>query len=27
VEQGDRYLIYYGGADTYVGVAEAPRIH
>lgn len=27
VEQRDRYLIYYGGADTYVGVAEAPRIH
>jgi predicted GH43/DUF377 family glycosyl hydrolase len=25
VEQGDRYLIYYGGADTYVGVAEAAR--
>jgi beta-1,2-mannosidase len=27
VEQRDRYLIYYGGADTYVGVAEAPHIH
>ena len=27
VEQRDRYLFYYGGADTYVGVAEAPRIH
>jgi beta-1,2-mannosidase len=24
VKQGDRYLFYYGGADTYVGVAEAP---
>jgi predicted GH43/DUF377 family glycosyl hydrolase len=24
VRQGDRYLFYYGGADTYVGVAEAP---
>jgi len=27
VEQRDRYLIYYGGADKYVGVAEAPRLH
>ncbi len=27
VEQRDRYLFYYGGADTYVGVAEAPRLH
>jgi beta-1,2-mannosidase len=27
VEQRDRYLFYYGSADTYVGVAEAPRIH
>ena len=26
-EQRDRYLFYYGGADTNVGVAEAPRIH
>jgi predicted GH43/DUF377 family glycosyl hydrolase len=25
VEQGARYLLYYGGADKYVGVAEAPR--
>jgi predicted GH43/DUF377 family glycosyl hydrolase len=24
VEERDRYLFYYGGADTYVGVAEAP---
>lgn len=24
VEQGNRYLFYYGGADKYVGVAEAP---
>ena len=24
VKQSDRYLIYYGGADKYVGVAEAP---
>jgi len=24
VQQRDRYLFYYGGADTYVGVAEAP---
>lgn len=27
VERGDRYLFYYGGADKYVGVAEAPKIH
>jgi len=27
VEQRDRYLIYYGGADKYVGVADAPRLH
>ena len=27
VRQGDRYLFYYGGADTNVGVAEAPVIH
>ncbi len=26
VEQGNRYLFYYGGADKYVGVAEAPTI-
>jgi len=26
VRQGDRYLFYYGGADTYVGVAEAPVV-
>jgi len=25
--QGNRYLFYYGGADKYVGVAEAPRLH
>jgi predicted GH43/DUF377 family glycosyl hydrolase len=24
VGENDRYLFYYGGADTYVGVAEAP---
>jgi predicted GH43/DUF377 family glycosyl hydrolase len=24
LRQGERYLFYYGGADTYVGVAEAP---
>lgn len=24
VHRGDRYLFYYGGADKYVGVAEAP---
>ena len=24
VEQSNRYLFYYGGADKYVGVAEAP---
>jgi beta-1,2-mannosidase len=24
IEAGDRYLFYYGGADKYVGVAEAP---
>ena len=27
VEQRDRYLFYYGGADTDVGVAEAPINH
>jgi predicted GH43/DUF377 family glycosyl hydrolase len=27
LEQGNRYLFYYGGADKYVGVAEAPRSH
>ena len=26
VRQGQRYLFYYGGADTYIGVAEAPAI-
>jgi predicted GH43/DUF377 family glycosyl hydrolase len=26
VDRGDRYLFYYGGADKYVGVAEAPKI-
>jgi beta-1,2-mannosidase len=26
VRQGERYLFYYGGADTYVGVAEAPVV-
>jgi predicted GH43/DUF377 family glycosyl hydrolase len=25
VRRGDRYLFYYGGADKYVGVAEAPK--
>ena len=24
VKEGNRYLFYYGGADKYVGVAEAP---
>jgi predicted GH43/DUF377 family glycosyl hydrolase len=24
VQKGDKYLLYYGAADTYVGVAEAP---
>jgi predicted GH43/DUF377 family glycosyl hydrolase len=27
VKQAGRYLFYYGGADTYVGVAEAPMHH
>jgi beta-1,2-mannosidase len=27
LKQHDRYLFYYGGADTYVGVAEAPISH
>jgi beta-1,2-mannosidase len=27
VQRGDRYLFYYGGADKYVGVAEAPKLH
>jgi predicted GH43/DUF377 family glycosyl hydrolase len=27
VQQSDRYLFYYGGADTNVGVAEAPITH
>lgn len=26
VKQGSRYLFYYGGADKYVGIAEAPAI-
>ena len=26
VKRGDRYLFYYGGADKYVGVAEAPTV-
>jgi beta-1,2-mannosidase len=26
VQRGDRYLFYYGGADKYVGVAEAPKL-
>jgi predicted GH43/DUF377 family glycosyl hydrolase len=25
--QGERYLLYYGAADKYIGVAEAPIIH
>ena len=24
LQQGNRFLFYYGGADKYVGVAEAP---
>lgn len=27
VRRGDRYFFYYGGADKYVGVAEAQEIH
>jgi predicted GH43/DUF377 family glycosyl hydrolase len=27
VSQGNRYLFYYGGADKYVGIAEAPKLH
>ncbi len=27
VQRGGRYLFYYGGADKYVGVAEAPQAH
>jgi predicted GH43/DUF377 family glycosyl hydrolase len=27
VQRGERYLFYYGGADTYVGVAEASTRH
>jgi len=27
VRRGDRYLLYYGGADKYVGVAEATQLH
>ena len=26
VRQGQRYLFYYGGADSYIGVAEAPAV-
>lgn len=26
IRQGERYLFYYGGADKYVGVAEAPAL-
>ena len=26
VERGDRYFFYYGGADKYVGMAEAPKV-
>jgi predicted GH43/DUF377 family glycosyl hydrolase len=26
VRQGGRYMFYYGGADTYVGVAESPAV-
>lgn len=27
IQQDKRFLFYYGGADKYVGVAEAPRVH
>ena len=27
VQKGGRYLLYYGGADKYVGVAEADLSH
>jgi len=27
LEQQNRFLFYYGGADTYIGIAEAPRTH
>jgi len=27
VRHGDRYMFYYGGADKYVGVAEAPVVN
>jgi predicted GH43/DUF377 family glycosyl hydrolase len=27
VQRGERYLFYYGGADTYVGVAQASIRH
>jgi predicted GH43/DUF377 family glycosyl hydrolase len=27
VRRGDRFLFYYGGADTHVGVAESPATH
>jgi predicted GH43/DUF377 family glycosyl hydrolase len=26
VQQGNRYLFYYGGADKYIGIAEAPTL-
>jgi predicted GH43/DUF377 family glycosyl hydrolase len=26
VREGNRYLFYYGGADKFVGVAEAPAV-
>jgi predicted GH43/DUF377 family glycosyl hydrolase len=27
LRRGDRYLLYYGGADKYIGVAEASIMH
>jgi predicted GH43/DUF377 family glycosyl hydrolase len=27
VKRGERYLFYYGAADKYIGVAEAPILH
>ncbi len=27
IRRGDRYLLYYGGADKYIGVAEASIMH
>ena len=27
LQRGDRYLFYYGGADTNVGIAQAPVNH